>query len=127
MSDYVRIYKILIIDDEKTLQAMLKTVLSSNGFDVAAAFSGEEGLTLAVSEKPDLIILDVIMPGIKGREVCRQLKADPLTKHVPVLFLTAKDSEDDVKAELDAGAIGHITKPINSMSLVRQIKKILEV
>ena len=127
MSDYVRVYKVLIIDDEKTLQAMLRTVLASNGFDVAAALTGEEGLRLAVTEKPDLIILDVIMPGIKGREVCRQLKADPLTQHIPVLFLTAKDSEDDVKAELDVGAIGHVTKPINSMSLVRQIKKILEV
>ena len=125
MSDYVPVYKILIIDDDKSLQMMLKTVLASNGFEVVSTFSGEEGLTLAKSEKPDFIILDVIMPGIKGREVCRRLKSDPETKGVPVLFLTSKDSEDDVAAELQAGAVGHVTKPVNSMSLVRKIKHIL--
>lgn len=127
MSDYDRIYKILIIDDDKALQTMLKAVLGSNGFDVIATFSGEEGLVLAGSEKPDMIILDVIMPGIKGREVCRRLKADPATQAIPVLFLTSKDSEDDVAAELEAGAVGHVTKPVNSMSLVRKIKQILGV
>ena len=125
MPDDDRIYKILIIDDDKTLQTMLRAVLSSNGFDVAVTSSGEEGLALARSEAPDFIILDVIMPGIKGREVCRKLKADPQTRKIPVLFLTSKDSEDDVAAELEAGAIGHITKPVNSMSLVRKIKQII--
>ena len=125
MSDHDSIYKILIIDDDKTLQTMLKTVLISNGFDVITTFSGEEGLVLAKAEKPDFIILDVIMPGIKGREVCRRLKEDPDTQAIPVLFLSAKDSEDDVTAELQAGAVGHVTKPVNSMSLVRKIKQIL--
>jgi len=125
MSDHDRVYKILIIDDDKTLQTMLKTVLVSHEFDVICTFSGEEGLFLAKAEKPDFIILDVIMPGIKGREVCRKLKADPLTKDIPVLFLSSKDSEDDVAAELQAGAVGHVTKPVNSMSLVRKIKQIL--
>ncbi len=127
MADYDRVYKILIIDDDKTLQTMLKAVLISNNFDVISSFSGEEGLVLARSEKPDFVILDVIMPGIKGREVCRQLKADALTREIPVLFLTAKDSEDDVAAELQAGAVGHVSKPVNSMSLVRKIKQILGV
>ncbi len=127
MSDHDRVYKILIIDDDKTLQLMLKTVLLSNGFDVVSTFSGEEGLALAESEKPDFIILDVIMPGLKGREVCRRLKANPETKAIPVLFLTSKDSEDDVAAELQAGAVGHVIKPVNSMSLVRKIKQILGV
>ena len=127
MSDHDRIYKILIIDDDKTLQMMLKTVLLSHGFDVISTFSGEEGLSMALSEKPDFIILDVIMPGVKGREVCRKLKADPQTKDIPVLFLSSKDSEDDVAAELQAGAVGHVTKPVNSMSLVRKLKQILGV
>lgn len=127
MSDHDRVFKILIIDDDKTLQMMLKTVLLSNGFDVISSFSGEEGLDLAVSDKPDLIVLDVIMPGLKGREVCRRLKAEPLTQGIPVLFLTSKDSDDDVAAELQVGAVGHVTKPVNSMSLVRKIKQILGV
>ncbi len=125
MSDYDRVYKILIIDDDKILQQMLKTVLISNGFDVIGALSGEEGLLMASSENPDIIILDVIMPGLKGREVCRRLKADDKVSTIPVLFFTAKDSPDDVAAEIEAGAVGHVTKPVNSMSLVRKIKEIL--
>ena len=115
--------KILLIDDERTLHVMLKPILGSYGFEVISATSGEAGLALAVTEKPGLILLDVIMPTIKGREVCKRLKESPETAHIPILFLTAKDSEDDVKAELAAGAVGHVTKPINSASLVRLIKK----
>lgn len=117
--------KILVVDDERTLHAMLKPVLSAYGLEVISAMNGEEGLSLAISEKPDLIILDVIMPTIKGREVCKQLKSSSVTGHIPVLFLTAKDSEDDVQAELEAGAVGHVTKPINSAQLVKLVKKIL--
>ncbi|MBF0330442.1 MAG: response regulator [Candidatus Omnitrophica bacterium] len=127
MSDHMRVYKILIIDDDKTLHATLKPVLGANGFDIVSAYSGEEGLEQVLAEKPDLILLDVIMPGIKGRDVCRRLKADPVTADIPVLFLTAKNSDDDIRAEIDAGAAGHITKPVNSMPLVRQIKKTLGV
>ena len=127
MTDHARIYKILIVDDERMLHATLKPVLSANGFDIISAYSGEDGLVLAKTEKPDLVILDVIMPGIKGREVCKILKADPATTSIPVLFLTAKHSEDDVRAEIEAGAAGHITKPIHSMPLISQIKKILGV
>ena len=119
------IKRILVVDDEKMLHAMLKSVFASHGFDLISALTGEEGLEMAASAKPDVIILDVIMPGMKGREVCRRLKADPATKDIPVLFLTAKNSEDDIQAELAVGAVGHITKPINSMALVRQVKNIL--
>ena len=117
--------RILVIDDERTLHAMLKPVLSAYGLEVISAMNGEEGLSLAMSEKPDLIILDVIMPTIKGREVCRKIKESPVTAHIPVLFLTAKDSEDDVQAEIEAGALGHVTKPINPVQLVKLAKKIL--
>ncbi|MBF0387526.1 MAG: apolipoprotein N-acyltransferase [Candidatus Omnitrophica bacterium] len=115
--------KILLIDDERTLHVMLKPILGSYGFEVISAMNGEEGLALAASEQPGLILLDVIMPTIKGREVCKRLKASPETAHIPVLFLTAKASDDDVKMEMAAGAVGHVTKPINSASLVRLIKK----
>ncbi len=127
MSDHDRIYKILIVDDEKGLHATLKPILNAHGFDVVSAYDGEEGLAMVVSEKPDIVILDVIMPGIKGREVCRKIKADPVSMNIPVLFLTAKSSEDDIRAEIEAGGCGHISKPINSMPLVRQIQKILGV
>ena len=124
MSD---IKKVLVVDDEKVLQSMLKSVLGANGIDVISAYTGEEGLLLATSQKPDLIFLDVIMPRMKGREVCERLKADPLTKDIPVIFLTVKNSVDDVKAELALGAIGHITKPIHSASLIEEVKKALGI
>ena len=117
--------KILIIDDERTLHAMMKPILGSHGFTVLSAMTGEEGLALATVERPDLILLDVIMPAMKGREVCKKLKEDPATQKIPVVFLTAKDSAEDVAAELAAGAVGHITKPVHSANLVKQIKKIL--
>ncbi|MBF0569697.1 MAG: response regulator [Candidatus Omnitrophica bacterium] len=117
--------KVLIIDDERTLHAMLKPILGSHGFEVISALTGEEGLALARKEKPALVVLDVIMPAMKGREVCRRLKNDPETASIPVLFLTAKDSPDDVRAELEAGAVGHVTKPINPSHLVKQMKKVL--
>ncbi len=117
--------KILIIDDERMLHTMLKPILGSHGFDVVSAMTGEEGLVLAASEKPDLILLDVMMPQMKGREVCARLKADPVTAPIPVLFLTAKDSEDDVEAELAAGAVGHITKPVNMNNFIKTVKQAL--
>ena len=117
--------KVLLIDDERTMHVMLRSVLSANGFEVVSAMTGEEGLALAAQCLPDIIILDVIMPKLKGREVCKQLKADPVTSSIPVIFLTAKDSDDDVNAEMAVGAVGHITKPINPMLLIKNIRKIL--
>lgn len=125
--EFIAFKKVLIVDDERTLHAVLKPVLRAHGFEVCSAFSGEEGLLLARTEKPDIIVLDVIMPTMKGREVCRRLKEDPVTQSIPVLFLTSKSSEDDIKAELALGAIGHITKPINSTVLVQHIKKLLGI
>ncbi len=116
---------VLIIDDEKMLHTMLKSVLAVHDIDVISAMSGEEGLKLAAEKKPNMVILDVLMPGIKGRDVCKALKASDVTKDIPVLFLTAKDSDDDVNAELALGAVGHITKPINSNNLVKRVKEIL--
>ncbi len=116
---------VLIVDDDISVHKMLEPVLTTSGFGVLCAKTGEEGLTMAREKKPDIIILDVILPGIKGREVCATLKKDPAVKNTPVLFLTSKDSPDDVQAEIEVGAIGHLTKPINPQYLVARIKKIL--
>jgi apolipoprotein N-acyltransferase len=118
--------KILIIDDDRMLHSMLQPILKSYGFEVVSALTGEEGLQMASAERPDVIILDVIMPKMKGREVCKRLKESPDTKNIPVLFLTSKDSEDEIKAELEIGAAGHITKPVHPEFLVRRINEILK-
>ena len=118
--------RILVVDDDQGARKIMNSILTSSGFEVLLAETGEQGLMMAQKEKPDLIILDVIMPGIKGREVCIRLKKDPTTKHIPVVFLTAKDSPDDIKAELEAGAVAHLTKPLDLKEVLVEIKKVLE-
>ena len=100
--------RVLVVDDEKSIRSFLKISLAAYGYSIFEAAKGKEALTESVSVHPDVIILDVIMPRMKGREVCRRLKSSPETKHIPVIFFTAKDSEDDVKAEFEAGADGHV-------------------
>lgn len=117
--------RILVIDDDPSVHFIITPVLSKEGYTVISAKHGEHGLHLALDERPDLIILDVIMPGIKGRELCAKIKSYEVLKSIPVVFLTAKDSDDDIKAELDVGAVTHLSKPIDSTQLVTVIKSIL--
>jgi DNA-binding response OmpR family regulator len=92
---------------------------------VISAKNGEQALHLALDVRPDLIILDVIMPGIKGRDLCKKIKAYDVLKNIAIVFLSAKDSEDDIKAELEAGAITHLTKPVNPKEFLKTISGIL--
>ncbi len=115
--------KILLIDDDKGLLQLLSQRLNRQGYITLMADSGERGLALARSQRPDLILLDVILPGIKGREVCVRLKEDPSTQDIPVVFLTIKDTPDDISAEIAAGAVAHITKPVDFRRLTAEIKK----
>ena len=117
---------ILVVDDDKGIIKLLESALQEKGFEVFSAGTGEGGLQIAQNKKVDLILLDVILPGIKGRQVCAQLKANEQTKHIPVVFLTAKDSPDDIKAELEAGAIAHITKPIDLKTLIPKLMEVFE-
>lgn len=114
---------VLIVDDDPALLKIIKPVLLASGYSVLTAMTGEKGLQIIKRQKPDLVILDVILPGIKGRQTCIKIKEDPQTQKIPVIFLTAKDSPDDVKAELAAGAIAHITKPFTPQRLLEEIRK----
>ena len=116
---------ILVVDDDEGLIKMIQKILLPKGYSVLAAQTGEKGMQVAKLQKPDLIILDVILPGIKGRDVCLRLKEDEETKNIPVIFLTAKDSPDDIKAELAAGGLTHLTKPVHARTLIAEIKKVL--
>jgi len=117
--------RVLIIDDNIMLIKIIRPILMSNGFSVLSASSGEEGLQIARTQLPDIIVLDVILPKMNGREVCKRLKNDSQTKSIPVVFLTSKDSSDDVNAEMEAGGIIHLTKPVNAKVLISTIKNIL--
>lgn len=116
---------ILVVDDDEGLQKTIKRILLSHGYSVLSAMTGERGIQVAKLQQPDLIILDVLLPGIKGREVCKTLKGDDVTKRIPVVFLTAKDSPDDVEAEKAAGGLMHLTKPINAKKLISEIRKVI--
>lgn len=117
--------KILLVDDDPGVHFIAAPILTKSGYDVVSAKTGEQGLKLALDHRPDLIILDVIMPGIKGRELCMKIKSYEVLRKTPVVFLTAKDSDDDIRAELDAGAVTHLTKPVDAAQLSAVVKGIL--
>ena len=116
---------VLIIDDDEGQLKTLRPLLITNGYAVLTAANGEIGLNIARSQHPDLILLDVILPGIKGREVCVQIKKDEATKDIPVVFLTAKDSDDDILAEMEAGGELHLTKPVREKDLISTIRSLI--
>jgi CheY-like chemotaxis protein len=117
--------KILLVDDDPGTHLVIVPVLSKAGYEVISAIDGEQALQLIFKEHPDLVILDVIMPGIKGRELCKKIKSYDVLRGIPVIFLTFKNSQDDIRAELEAGAVAHLTKPVNSSDLLQTIDGII--
>ena len=118
--------RILVVDDEKDFVKMLQLRLEANGYEVIAAFDGIQGMMVAKREKPDLIILDVMMPAGDGYLVCERLKMSSFTWTIPVIFLSAKSRpEDEVKA-YKAGAKYYLTKPYEPKVLLEVVKRALE-
>ncbi|MDE1921110.1 MAG: response regulator [Candidatus Omnitrophica bacterium] len=117
--------KILLVDDDPGVHLITVPILSKAGYNVVSAKNGEQALHLALNERPHLILMDVIMPGIKGRDLCRKIKAYDVLKDIAVVFLTAKDSEDDIQAEIQAGGLTHLTKPVNPTELLQTISGII--
>ncbi|OGX10704.1 MAG: hypothetical protein A2351_06145 [Omnitrophica bacterium RIFOXYB12_FULL_50_7] len=118
--------KILFIEDEPDQIVMISLRLEKNGYEVVSSMDGVEGLKMAVSEKPDLILLDVIMPGIDGFEVCRRLRKDPATKHIPIISTTAAGADDVEHQCITVGADDCVRKPYDSMDLLTKIQRLLE-
>jgi adenylate cyclase len=119
--------RILIVDDNEMNRDILVTRLSTQGYELLQAVDGEEALTVAARELPDLILLDVMMPKIDGMEVCRRLKADSSLPFMPIILVTAKAASADVVAGLDAGADEYLTKPVDQMALVARVKSVLRI
>jgi DNA-binding response OmpR family regulator len=118
--------KILIIDDELEMAQLLKIELETEGYSVMMAHDGVSGLELIKNEKPHLVLLDIMMPGLDGYEVLRQLRADALIKDVTVLLLTAKGLDEEIKKGLDLGADDYILKPFHAGLLIKKIERILK-
>ncbi len=117
---------ILVIEDEADVLDLVAYNLKKAGFAVATARDGVTGLQTARNDLPALIVLDLMLPGLEGTELCRQLKADPRTAHIPVLMLTAKAEEVDRIVGLELGADDYVVKPFSPRELVLRIKKILD-
>jgi two-component system alkaline phosphatase synthesis response regulator PhoP len=117
--------KILVVDDERHIVRLAQVNLERVGFTVLTASDGIEGLERVASDKPDLVILDIMMPNMDGFEVLHHLRADPATDHLPVIMLTAKSQDADVIHGWHGGADYYLTKPFNPTELIRLIDHIL--
>ena len=117
--------KILVVDDEIYIVHILDFSLGMEGYEVVTALDGEQALEKVKSEKPDLIVLDIMMPKLDGYEVCKTIKANADTHHIPVILLSAKGRNVDQKMGFDVGADDYITKPFSPRKLVERINQLL--
>ena len=115
--------KILVVDDEKPIAEILRYNLEQEGFTVLLAYDGEEALRIASTERPDLLLLDIMLPRKDGFDVCRQIR---LTENVPIIMLTAKDTELDKVLGLELGADDYVTKPFSAREVVARVKAQLQ-
>lgn len=116
---------ILVVDDEEDILELVRYNLSKDGYRVSLVTSGEEALKAARSSQPDVILLDLMLPGVDGLEVCRLLKQDPKTQHIPVIMLSAKGEEADIVTGLELGAADYITKPFSPRILIARLRAVL--
>ena len=117
--------KILIVEDDRDIVDLLTYNLEEEGYEIQAALDGREGLALAYRQQPDLIILDIMLPGMDGFEVCRLLRADKSTGHIPIIILSARSQETDKVVGLELGADDYVTKPFSPRELIARIRAIL--
>lgn len=116
------IKNVLVVDDSPTELHLLREMLTKNGFTVSVANTGEEAVTRAKSEKPDLILMDVVMPGMSGFEATRAITRDPVSANIPVIICTTKGQETDKSWGLRQGAKDYIVKPVTEKVLMEKIK-----
>jgi DNA-binding response OmpR family regulator len=114
--------KVLVVEDDLDIQELVVALLSRDGHDVVAEDEGWAGLAAALSRAPDLVILDWMMPGMSGIDVCRAIRADPRTKHIPVLMLTSKAQEGDIDQAFTVGADDYMVKPFRGRELVSRVR-----
>jgi phosphate regulon transcriptional regulator PhoB len=117
--------KILIVDDEKDIVDLISYNLEKEGFVTIKAYDGESALELAKARKPDLVVLDLMLPGIRGLEVCKFIRKNPATETLPIIMLTAKGDQVDKILGLEMGADDYITKPFNVKELIARIRAVL--
>jgi len=118
--------EILIVEDEETLLKLESVLLTSRGYKVQGVANGKAALDCMAANKPDLVLLDIMLPEIDGYEVCRQIKNNEATRHIPVIMLTAKKSREDIAKGEQVGADWYMTKPFKSAMLVETVQRLLD-
>jgi twitching motility two-component system response regulator PilH len=118
--------RVLIVDDSPTETYKMSSILSKHGYDVITAENGEQGVTVARKELPDVVLMDIVMPGLNGFQATRQLSREPTTSHIPVIIVTTKDQETDRVWGQRQGAKGYLTKPVDGKMLVDTIEGVLK-
>lgn len=116
---------ILIVDDEEDIVELLELNLLREGYKVLTCGTGEQALQIARSKRPELMVLDLMLPGIDGLEVCKRLKSDPKTERIPIVILSAKGEEADIVTGLELGADDYVTKPFSGKVLVARVRRVL--
>jgi diguanylate cyclase (GGDEF)-like protein len=119
--------KVLVVDDQQEIVRLLAAEMGRQGYDVSVARDGCQALAMAAADRPDVILLDIVMPGMDGIEVCRRLKADDELRMVPIILLTANDREADMVEGLDAGADDYVVKPFSSHVLAARVRAALRI
>ena len=117
---------VLVVDDDPVILKLLEVNFEMEGFTVILARDGLEGIEVARSEQPDIIVSDIMMPKKSGLELVTELKGDPATSDIPILLLSAKAQNADVRSGMDAGADDYITKPFEPLDLVDRVNRLLE-
>ena len=116
---------ILVVEDEEDILELVRYNLEKEGYEVTCVTSGEDGLTVARSRLPDLVVLDLMLPGVDGLDVCKLLKTDPKTRHIPIVILTARSEEADIVTGLELGAHDYVTKPFSPRVLIARVRAVL--
>ena len=117
--------RILVVEDQEDNRRIVRDLLSASGYQLVEATTGEEGLKLAASEKPDLILMDIQLPGMDGYEVTRRIKANPELNPIPIIVVTSYALSGDDKKAFDAGCNGYVTKPFSPRVLLAKIREFL--
>ena len=117
--------KIMVVEDEQALLTLQSMLLSVEGYTVEGVMDGQTALDVVETMMPDLILLDIMLPEIDGLEVCRQVKANEATRHIPIIMLTAKKSKEDLVMGEQAGANAYITKPYKTSVVIETIQRLL--
>ena len=118
--------KILLVDDSATTLMMEQMVLRGQSYDIVTAKNGREAVAVAASERPDLILLDVVMPEMNGFEACRRIRQQEATRTIPIIMVTTKGEEQNVETGFESGCSDYITKPINGAELLIKVRSYLE-